>query len=236
MNPDDKSKNELTRIVQHEVEYLVRHASHPPIHIDIDAVWVFSGPGTFFTPLDPGEPAHFAWMDRYRILYGLSIVRKITAKRLQKSFEAITRHDILEHGPLFIYNGNPEENAALRKAFSGAGHSMPQEKIIIVDNVEKENISVPIQNTLDQVESFPTKLIGREIRHRIAVVSHAAHLSRILRYLEEYQIFPDNIVVELFPVKDSEKNTMLDTKEETDKIWEYFQKGDLSWNPFPTEV
>lgn len=229
------TKGVLRDTIRREVAYLSHHASHPAIHTDIDAVWVFSGPGTFFIPLDPGEPKHFAWMDRYRILYGLAVVRKVAAKRLGKDFTAITSEDILKEGPILIYNGTPKENAALRKELAVIGKSMPPEKVIIIDEVKNAKVK-EIKNTLDQIKSFPKSMIGNTIKHRVALISHAAHLSRILRYIEKYQIFPRYVKVELFPIIDSDKEAMSDAEKETNKIWEYFKKGDLSWDPFPAEV
>ena len=52
MNQEEQIlKNE----VRHEIEYLMQHNQHPPIHQDTDAVWVFSGPGTFLKALENGE-------------------------------------------------------------------------------------------------------------------------------------------------------------------------------------
>lgn len=229
-------RKKLQDAIRNEVQYLVQHASHPPIHKDTDAVWVFSGPGTFFIPLDPGESKQFAWMDRYRILYGLALMRRITAKRLGKKFESVTGEDILHEGPLFIYNGTPKENRALKKELMVIEKSIPKEKVVIIDKIHDGPKSRSIANTLDQIKSFPKRLIGNTIKHRVAIVSHAAHLSRIMRYLEKYQIFPKNIVIELFPLSEPGKDVSYYVEKETEKIWKYFKKGDLSWDPFPSEV
>lgn len=224
----------LKNEVRHEIEYLLLHNQHPPIHTNTDAVWVFSGPGTFLKALEQGEESMTRWMDRYRILYGLSIVKQITAKKLKKSLSEITQKDILESGPFFIYNGTKEENEDIRKALRQDLSILPMEKVILIDKVISEKSIQPIENTLDQVKSFPKELIGKEITSRIAIVSHAPHIPRILRYFEEFNLFPESVTVEVFSLTPIHSEAFY-MHEEMEKIWQYFQKGDLSWTPFPAE-
>ena len=230
------SKSALSQIIHNEITYLAKHDYHPKIHSDIDAVWIFSGPGTFYQPLDSGEPTFMAWEDRYRILYGISLARKVTAIRMGKNLQTISDIDMQSRGPIIIYNGIPSENADFRKAIYGKDHIYPSNKVRIVDVVSNGDTVRTISNTLDQIKSFPKKEIGRSIHRRVAVISHAAHLARIIRYFKQYKIFPEHITVELFSVRESKKNLMMDAQEETEKIWKYFLKGDLSWDPFPVEV
>lgn len=231
MTPEEKIlKNE----VRHEIEYLLRHNQHPPIHPDTDVIWVFSGPGTFFKPLEQGEQNFTRWMDRYRILYGLAIMKQVTAKRLRKSLKDVTKNDILSDGPLFFYNGNEEENKDFRAALNYELSILPREKVMIIDKVVSDGAIQSIENTLDQIKSFPKEIIEKQLQKRIAIISHAAHIARILRYFEEYNLFPENIVVETFSLEPKHEEALY-MHEEMEKIWQYFQKGDLSWYPLPAE-
>lgn len=224
----------LKNEVRHEIEYLMQHNQHPAIHPDTDAVWVFSGPGTFFKALESGEQNLTKWMDRYRILYGLAIVKQVTAKRLNKNADEITKEDILQNGPLFIYNGNEIENTDIRKALRHELSILPAEKVLIIDKVKTDARIEDIETTLDQIKSFPKELIGKQIKKRIAIVSHAPHIARILRYFEEFKLFPETITVEVFSITPIHDQALY-MHEEMEKIWQYFQKGDLSWNPISVE-
>jgi hypothetical protein len=228
--PEQILKNE----VRHEIEYLMHHNQHPPIHKDTDIVWVFSGPGTFYKPLEDNEQDFTRWMDRYRIMYGLAIVKQVTAKKLQKTPDKVTKEDILNHGPLFFYNGTPEENKDLRIALEHKLSILPKEKVLIIDRVKHEGNIQHIENTLDQILSFPKELIGKQLQNRIAIVSHAPHIARILRYFEEYNLFPQSITVEVFSLTPIHSEALY-MHEEMEKVWQYFQKGDLSWTPIPAE-
>lgn len=231
MNPQEKIlKNE----VRHEIEYLLHHNQHPPIHPDTDAVWVFSGPGTFYKPIEEHEQNFTRWMDRYRILYGLNIVKQVTAKKVNKKPEEVTKDDIAHYGPVFIYNGKPEENHDLRKALAHELSILPEEKVLIIDRVKTEGNIQEIETTIDQVKSFPRELIGKQITSRVAIVSHAPHITRILRYLDEIKLFPESIKVEVFSLTPIHEQALY-MHEEMEKVWTYFQKGDLSWNPIPAE-
>jgi hypothetical protein len=228
------SEQILKNEVRHEIEYLLRHNQHPPIHPDTDVVWVFSGPGTFFKALEQGEQNFTRWMDRYRILYGLSIVKEVTAKKLKQSSKEIVKNDILQHGPLFLYNGNEEENRDLRAALDNKLTILPREKVMIIDKIISEEPIQPIENTLDQIKSFPKEIIGNKLQKRIAIVSHAPHIARILRYFEEYNLFPETIIVEVFSLTPVHEQALY-MHEEMEKVWQYFQQGDLSWDPIPVE-
>lgn len=224
----------LKNEVRHEIEYLMRHNQHPPIHPDTDAVWVFSGPGTFLKALENGEQNYTRWMDRYRILYGLNILKEVTAKKLSNSPKEITKKDLEEFGPLFIYNGNKHENNDLRTALDHELNIIPKEKMIIIDRVESEDKIQSIENTLDQIKSFPKDIIGKQIKSRIAIVSHAPHIARILRYFQEFKLFPESITVEVFSLTPRHHEALY-MHEEMEKVWDYFLKGDLSWNPIKAE-
>lgn len=202
---------------------------------EFDAVWVFSGPGTIKQPLKEGDAPSRKWMDRDRILYGVELVAKITAKRLQKNYTCVTSGDIINSGPFFIYNGIRIENIHLRETLHCSPDLLPYEKVYIIDEVVGENgVFHPINNTLDQIKSFPQELIHSGIiKERIAIVSHVEHFPRILRYIKKYKIIPEHIKIAIFPLKSAPYVMNEYHQEEVNKVWEYFQNGHLSWNPIP---
>lgn len=231
-------KKELQKTVLHEIEYLLRHNTHPPIHADTDAVWIFSGPGTFAKPLQQNE-FHFweKWMDKYRILYGVSIAQQITAKRTGKNVQKITKEDLAHNGPYIIYNGTPQQNKEFMRANLNDSISFPTKKILVIDHAHNDDGSIhPIVNTLDQIKNLDEDLIKIDSFRRVAVVSHAEHFPRILRYLEKYKPLSEETIIEVFSLKPPKNGISEYNREEIEKVWEYFQKGDLSFNPLPVEV
>lgn len=231
-----RKKQLIQQAVAQEVLDIIKTRAHPKIDPKIEAVWVFSGPGTYFHALKAGEKPWESWMDRKRILYGVAIVRAVTAKRLAKQSSEVTKEDIDRSGPYFLYNGIPKENDALRLALTAPDSFLPKEKVIIIDSVHELNGNThAIYQTLDQVKSIPSELFGKNgmFKRCIALVSHAEHFPRILRYLEKYRPISESIRIELFPLVLPENFHDVALAEEEEKVWEYFKKGDLSWNPFP---
>lgn len=219
-----------------EIIRLRNKNNNQQVSTNFDAVWVFSGPGTIKQPLKEGDNPLRKWMDRDRILYGAELITKITAMRLHKTYNRITRNDILNSGPFLIYNGIPRENADFREVLQSPSCLLPYEKVYIVDEVFDKNVFYPIKNTLDQIKSFPKAFLNNGlIKERIAIVSHAEHFPRILRYIKKYNIIPEHIKITVFPLKSAREVENEYYEEEVNKVWEYFQKGNLSWSPIPTE-
>src|ERR687885_399451 len=110
----------------------------------LEAVLVFSGPGTIYDKLKPGQEEWMRWMDRDRIRGGRAIVAQVTAARLSVSqgrridVQAVTREDVRTSGPLFVYNGIPVENKMLRQALQTGTLKLPKEKVVIIDEVIEE--------------------------------------------------------------------------------------------------
>ena len=225
--------------VNEEINKLRRKDNPQQLNKNFDAVWVFSGPGTIKQPLKESDVPTRVWMDRDRILYGAELIAKITAKRLQKKYTRVTSSDIKKSGPFLIYNGIRIENVHLRETLQYCSNllPLPYQKVYIIDEVVGKNgIFYPIRNTLDQIKSFPTALINYGvIKKRIAIVSHAEHFPRILRYIKKYNIIPEDIKIAIFPLKSPETTRIEYHQDEVNKVWEYFQKGHLSWNPISIE-
>src|SRR3989304_10594153 len=68
---------------------------------NIDAVLVFSGPGTYYDRLKPDQEEWMRWMDRDRIRAGVALVRELTASTINDftkaklGVEHITENDIM---------------------------------------------------------------------------------------------------------------------------------------------
>lgn len=230
----DNQEQILKKQVLKEITTLRSIANDQEAKEAIDGIWVFSGPGTFLVSLLNGENPRRKWMDRQRIICGIALVRIITAKRLKKKVVEVTKEDIKKSGPILIYNGIPIENDDFRKVMQSSNFILPFEKVVIVDGVtESPTISHPIKNTADQIKGFPKYLIGNNgpIKKHLALISHAEHLPRILRYLAKYQSVPEHIKIVLYPLKSSEEVYQEYKEEEAEKVWKYYKEGFLSWNP-----
>jgi hypothetical protein len=226
-------KDYLIQQVRDEIDDLLNRTHKPEIDPLIDAIWVFSGPGTITEPLKEGDEYWRKWMDRHRIIYGITLVKEITKKRIGKMTDEVTTKDIENQGPYFIYNGTKEENEALRKVLFSGLSLIPKEKIIIIDSFYDNGGKEDIKNTLDQIHSFSQANLEEKkiLKNKIALVSHAQHFPRILRYINMYKPFPEYIQLEVFSLKPPAKYSEEFTEEEAEKVWDYFLNGDLSFAP-----
>jgi len=164
---------------------------------DIEAVLVFSGPGTYFDRLKPEEPEWMRWMDRDRIRAGVAVVREITATKLfqhtnwpLRSFQ-LTREDLLTDGPLFIYNGIEQENEIFSRALESPSCLLAKEKVILLSSVIDNNGDPrSINHTGDQVLSlYQARLNPNSLLYGISTVALVAHIPdyvRILNYTKYY--------------------------------------------------
>jgi hypothetical protein len=163
----------------------------------IDAVLVFSGPGTIYHKLKPGQEEWMRWMDRDRILAGRAVVAELTSAQLaqhrgrQTRADEVTAHDIRTSGPLFVYNGVPIENTMLREALQTQNSRLPLENVVIIDQVEEDGSIHPIRHTADQVRSFYQNVANPQsplygVKH-VALVAHIPHFVRIPFYIRKYE-------------------------------------------------
>lgn len=214
---------------------------------DIDAVWVFSGPGTYFTALKDKEEPWQKFMDRDRIHAGLRLCRLLTAKRVkershQETLPAeISPEDLEQYGPYFIYNGNPEQNDDFGEALAKGFIKLPPKKVVILDKVESQKATRPIANTLDQVASFYQEKTKEESPlfgcHRVALVSHSPHFIRIPHYIRRFeeeflQTHGRIISYWAYGVKSESAVFNEFVRSELNKLASYVNRGHL--NPAPT--
>jgi hypothetical protein len=163
----------------------------------IDAVLVFSGPGTIYDKLKPGQKEWMRWMDRDRIRAGRAIVAEVTAARLAEyrgrktGVEEVTVDNIRTSGPLFVYNGIPLENDMLRQALQLQTCRLPVEKVAIIEQVVEEDGTIhPIRHTADQVKSFYQTVANPQSPlcgvKNVALVAHIPSFIRIPFYTRKY--------------------------------------------------
>ena len=224
MNPEDLKK-EVTR----EIDFFEKF--DPQVTADIDAIHVFSGPGTFLTPLKERDEDWMAWFDQARLSKGILLVLQVTSLRTNKPLHKIAKEDIEKAGPYLIYNGIPIENKVFRSCINLPDFPIPQSKIIIADEIEENGTKRPIKHTGDQVATLPTHLLGNEIKGSIALVSNAPHFIRILRYLTRYKTIPEHFSIIPFPIASRPDWAKKATDHAVQKLFAYLALGYLSEKP-----
>ena len=164
---------------------------------EIEAVLVFSGPGTYYDRLKPEQEEIWRWMDRDRIRAGVAVVSEITAARLSVILDNkvkghhVSKESILNHGPYFVYNGTPLENEIFRKALNSPFCKLTKEKVIIIDDVREEDGTIhPHRHTADQMKSFYHAISDPEnplygVRN-VALVAHIPDFARNVFYTRKY--------------------------------------------------
>jgi hypothetical protein len=176
----------------------------------IKAIWVFSGPGTYLEPFKEDRYSSFAWskwMDRQRLNHGALIAKKIAETLVGeevrghpsqiKYLKDKARKFIAGYGPMIIYNGTSKENLTVNTVMNSYDVIIPWQKLYLIEDGSTNN-------SVHQIKSFklPDNL---ELKpgDRIALVSHAPHLMRVMhmidRYRNEMQI-PDGVEFQLFPL------------------------------------
>lgn len=232
--PEDKKEPSLRMMgdVLDLIERFEKEAHKRPREVpnNIDAVWVVSAPGVYSTNPKFSQPENkaasdgvhlYRWqvgddgerkwteeMYKHRVLAGATLVNQVTAGRLEKKVENVTKEDILKHGPHFIYNPDPKDKGHIEAILAQESVKLPREKVLIfyyLDYDKGEKAQEPITNLVDQVQSFhvPESLNPR----KIAVVSHSADLVRLLYIWGEFKgTLPKTASVYPFPIKMLERS------------------------------
>ncbi len=161
---------------------------------DIDAIWSISAPGWLTKEGSvPGWCANFPQLDGCeKEVMGktIDLATAVTAKRLHKKPQEVTREDILKHGPWIIYNGPPEESQDLATYLTMPDVKIAREKVYIFD---KKKNGQDIFNTIDQADSIdmPPAVTVR----KVAISVLAAQWVRLGRLLASTKTLPDVPVV-----------------------------------------
>lgn len=219
---------QFNKIVIEEIRQRVEATETAPVPYDIDLVWSISGPGSVLEPPANGLYAG-RLTDKERVDHAIAIVITVTAAKLNKDLDEVTREDIEKHGPYLYYNGESQgqgqyaQNEALLLWAQATDFPLPFSHVIISQLAE---IYTPgqIKDLIKYLEEHP------EIK-KIAVVTHVAHERRVSRYLAHYlHLFPQGIQFLGYPVKETivPEPAIAD---EAEKIRRYAQKGDLAADP-----
>ena len=189
-------------------------------------VWVLSGPEINFSgDINPGEKAVPNYnQTKSRFETGLKIAREVTALRLNKQSENVTKEDIANNGPSIYFNSGPASNNFIREIarpnnLLETEYNFPGQKVIITNN---ENI----KHTGDQFQDFPAEIV--EPNTKVVIVSALQHYPRIRRYAQKYpdKLPPEQVILYPVPI---EKNIMPVSEYlgEIKRIYPYQKKGFL---------
>lgn len=213
-------------------------SARPAVTEDIDAVFVFSGPGTVCEPPSTGDYDWMEWCDLIRVIRGISIVLKVTAMRLSIPYENVTADEVDKVGPYFIYNGvnSKFENQDLVDYLSLPRSRIPKSRLVLIDKISDNGSTREIKHTGDQVATFPTHMVNAEIRKAVALVSNAPHFPRILRYLAHYKTIPDYIPIRCFPIHSDPAWAALYANSEIEALVRYLEAGFLAELPYPRDL
>lgn len=242
------------------VSRLREQAEHRTYDPNIEVVHVYSGPGTYFDRLKPGQIERQRWMDHDRILAGVAVAREVAAAKVGEETgvklhaKQVAEDDLARVSPQLFYNGAPLENEAIERAMREGKSAMPIEKIIVANEVREDDGSEhAIRHTADQVRSLfqeigdpGSKLHGRS---RIAAVAHIPDFVRIPFYLEKFnqlrrQDGSEALQFWAYALKSRRGSSIpggrLDTvgehmANELPRLVKYLQRGDLAAKPVQFE-
>lgn len=186
--------DEIERL--HNVPDIIQNPS-----ASIDVIWIISAPGLLLEHgSKPGWSAQFPWLDdcEWEVVgAGFALAEAITASRLRKPINQLTKEDAVNEGPWIIYNSNAWENEFVETILNEAPSlSIATEKVSIYQPRAKDPAYV---RTLDQARDIR---IPDEVRPGtdIAICVLAAQWVRLGRYLAAAQSLPGNTNVIVIPV------------------------------------
>jgi len=216
----------LTHQMIQELKELRDHPYEPTA--DIDIVWCLSAIGSYYQEANDGPYTGKSY-DRVVIDRSAEIIRKITALRLEKPVEEVTKHDIEMSGPLLYYNGehdqlesrNYTQNEDLMAVAQNPDFPIPLSNIVFGE--------IDTANTRAQVRDMAAFLEGAEgVGLKVAVVSLGGHSVRVDRYLEHTKdSFPADVefVKAAAPLDQENIGTV---HREVTKVFRYLAAGHLA--------
>jgi len=196
------------------------YQKHPEVHSDTDVIYVDSGPGPYsYKMLEPGktdldDKNYHKWqwsrkMDRARIRTAYALAAMITSQRTGKQTHDLTAEDFEKFGPFIMYTSVDWQASHIRHALGLArkrekeAFKIPDSKLVMYENFTSKGGEIkPIIHTQDQMEGlqFPNNPDGSKPR-RVAIVSHPAHLMRVMHILGKYpDSIPSGTKLQAFPV------------------------------------
>jgi hypothetical protein len=215
---------------------------------DIEAVLVFSGPGTYYDRLKPNGAEWGRWMDRDRIRAGVAIVREVTASTMRDiglvpnmKGHYVAPDNISYHGPFFVYNGIPVENEVIRRALQSDRNKLTLDKAIILDEVvEEDGTTHPNRHTADQYNSLYQAITNPESPlYGIQNVALVAHIPDFVRHPFYAKKLAERLKREhgrdinfyAYGLKSRPGTEEVHMQAEIDRLIPYATKGDLATEP-----
>ena len=196
-------------------------------------IWCISGSGSYEkklvdTPSD-NINKNISWYrgtDKIRLDYAALIVKEINRANRQTNLQHVQK--IEERYPIIIYNGIKEQVEVLLQN-AGKRYSIPKERIYIPNG--------QIVRTIDQIKyfSFPPKT---ELNNMLmGLVSHAPHISRILRIMSKNDSKFKPVEIKVFPIRLKSKMGNIEfIKREISGILDYIAKGEASIIPYEYKI
>lgn len=235
INPEI-TEAQFTQTIFNEVE--LAKASVPfPRTSDIDLVWAVSSTGTVYEPaeLGPDHPYTGIAFDKDIVDEGVSIVRDVTALRLDKSVRRLAPSDFADAGPSLLYNGEhegmpgnkfPMQVAHFEQYSREPGFGVPLSNVIIGD-IDDVNTHAQVR----QVATLLHEQRGQEGPNfdKIAAVCGIGHGIRVGRYITHLRrLMPkETQIVPAFVSHGEEREDRIAALE-AGKAWQYYNKGDLA--------
>lgn len=187
----------------------------------VRAVWVLSGSGSCLKPLI--DTASDQVNLRNTWYHGTDKARLDYAARWLHAYKNILPE---QDSPFLIYNGVLEQNNDLLQAIEGEKYPIPTSQVYIAPG---KNV-----RTLDQVRnfSFPTNLDLQD--GYLAIVSHASHLVRTLKFMNKYPEIFHGITVIALPLIDRDQRIQakMDAPE-IKGILDYIAKNEATEESYP---
>ncbi len=152
---------------------------------NIPALCIYSAPGTAEKAFKNDRYKEYpwsAWMDRNRLLYALSLTKKITETRINKKIDTPEKfHEaVSKYGPEVLYSGRPDEQEAVERWLGTfKGGCMPKEKFHFIGGGI-------IDNTFDQVSKlYLPEIIDVSPGEEVGFILHSPQAARMLYMMQE---------------------------------------------------
>jgi hypothetical protein len=232
------------------------HQTHPEIHDDTDVIYIDSGPGPYsYKALEPGkteleDTSYHKWswsrkMDRARIRAAYTLAAIITANRLEqatgkkKALRDLAPEDFEKYSPYLEYTTVDWQAKHIRRALSNARDTklfnIPDNKLVMYEEfINEQDETQPITHTEDQIEGLHFPQFNKKPPRRGVIVSHPAHLMRILHILGRYpKVIPEETTLQLFPIPTPVGAAMEYAKAELlGTLGTVFKKGRATLTPY----
>lgn len=204
-----QEREERREVLEELKEFAYEKAPEPKE--DWDLVWVLSGPAIDIAEdfKEKGKKVLFGYDDeiskndiakgvnesKRRFETGISIAKRVTALRLNKKVEDVTKEDISMSGPEIFWNATDWANDNMRQRIEEGflnDYNFPSEKVVVSPNLG-------IEHTGHQFERFDEGLVDNA--RKVVIVSDTYHLPRVEEYIDKKDSKVPKDKVVLFPAE-----------------------------------